>query len=59
MGGVPDHSISRDATGGDGGTPVQVLICDDHEVLRHGLRAVLRSVPDFVVVAEAGDARRH
>jgi DNA-binding NarL/FixJ family response regulator len=56
MGGVPDRGISRDATGGDGGTPVQVLICDDHEVLRHGLRAVLRSVPDFVVVAEAGDA---
>jgi DNA-binding NarL/FixJ family response regulator len=56
MGGAPDRGISRDATGGDGGTRVQVLICDDHEVLRHGLRAVLRSVPDFVVVAEAADA---
>jgi len=32
-----------------------VLICDDHEVLRHGLRTVLRQVPDIVVVAEAGD----
>src|SRR5207253_8414826 len=55
MGGGPDRGSSQDATG-DGGPPVQVLICDDHEVLRHGLRAVLRSVPDFVVVAEAGDA---
>ncbi|MGY1697127.1 MULTISPECIES: LuxR C-terminal-related transcriptional regulator [unclassified Geodermatophilus] len=33
-----------------------MLICDDHEVLRTGLRAVLRWAPDLVVVAEAGDA---
>ncbi|MGY1605891.1 MULTISPECIES: LuxR C-terminal-related transcriptional regulator [unclassified Geodermatophilus] len=33
-----------------------MLICDDHEVLRHGLRAVLRWAPDLVVVAEAADA---
>jgi DNA-binding NarL/FixJ family response regulator len=37
------------------GAQVRVLICDDHEVLRHGLRTVLRQVPDLVVVAEAGD----
>lgn len=36
--------------------PAGVLICDDHEVLRHGLRAVLRWAPDLVVVAEAADA---
>jgi DNA-binding NarL/FixJ family response regulator len=33
-----------------------VLICDDHEVLRHGLRTVLRRAPDLLVVAEAADA---
>ncbi|SNS75031.1 two component transcriptional regulator, LuxR family [Geodermatophilus saharensis] len=33
-----------------------MLICDDHEVLRTGLRAVLRWAPDLVVVAEAADA---
>jgi DNA-binding NarL/FixJ family response regulator len=55
MGGGPDRGVPRDATAG-GGTPVQVLICDDCEVLRHGLRAVLRSAPDFVVVGEAADA---
>jgi DNA-binding NarL/FixJ family response regulator len=38
------------------GTPARVLICDDHEVLRHGLRAVLRWAPDLAVVAEAADA---
>jgi DNA-binding NarL/FixJ family response regulator len=54
MGGGPDRGIARDAT--DGGPPVQVLICDDYEVLRHGLRAVLHAAPDFVVVAEAADA---
>jgi len=54
MGG-PDRGITGGAAAG-GATPVQVLICDDHEVLRHGLRTVLRSAPDFVVVAEAADA---
>jgi DNA-binding NarL/FixJ family response regulator len=38
------------------GPPARVLICDDHEVLRHGLRAVLRWAPDLAVVAEAADA---
>jgi DNA-binding NarL/FixJ family response regulator len=38
------------------GPPARVLICDDHEVLRHGLRAVLRWAPDLTVVAEAADA---
>ena len=33
--------------------PVRVLICDDHEVLRHGLRTVLRRIPGLTVVAEA------
>ncbi|MGY1707250.1 LuxR C-terminal-related transcriptional regulator [Geodermatophilus sp. SYSU D00697] len=38
------------------GGPLSVLICDDHEVLRHGLRAVFRQAPDVTVVAEAADA---
>ncbi|MGY1824453.1 LuxR C-terminal-related transcriptional regulator [Geodermatophilus sp. SYSU D00079] len=38
------------------GRPLHVLICDDHEVLRHGLRAVFRQAPDLTVVAEAADA---
>ena len=33
--------------------PIRVLICDDHEVLRHGLRAVLLRAPGLAVVAEA------
>src|SRR5215210_7871590 len=59
-----------DATGGDrvlsgtgdgvqtspGAAPVQVLICDDHEVLRHGLRTVLLRAPDLTVVGEAAGA---
>ena len=35
---------------------IRVLICDDHEVLRHGLRAVLLRAPDLVVVGEAAGA---
>jgi DNA-binding NarL/FixJ family response regulator len=39
-----------------GDAPIRVLICDDHEVLRHGLRAVLLRAPDLVVAAEAASA---
>ena len=48
----PDDAVS---TSGASGTerPVRVLICDDHEVNRHGLRAVLRRIPGLSVVAEA------
>jgi DNA-binding NarL/FixJ family response regulator len=40
----------------EGGAAVRVLICDDQEVLRHGLRTVLRWAPGFLVVAEAAGA---
>lgn len=50
-----DRGILRGVPSGSG-PPVRVLICDDYEVLRHGLRTVLRSAPDLSVVAEAADA---
>jgi DNA-binding NarL/FixJ family response regulator len=38
-------------------TPLKtrILLADDHEVVRSGLRMVLDAVPDLEVVAEAGD----
>jgi DNA-binding NarL/FixJ family response regulator len=38
-------------------TPLKtrILLADDHELVRSGLRMVLDSVPDLEVVAEAGD----
>jgi NarL family two-component system response regulator LiaR len=33
--------------------PITVLIVDDHEVVRQGVRAYLDALPDFAVVAEA------
>lgn len=46
--------------------PIRLLIADDHEVVRAGLRALFETQSDFEVVAEAGDglqcieqARRH
>jgi DNA-binding NarL/FixJ family response regulator len=33
----------------------RILLADDHEVVRSGLRMVLDEVPDLEVVAEAGD----
>ncbi len=35
--------------------PLSVLLADDHEVVRHGLRALLMAQEDCVVVGEAAD----
>jgi len=56
MVGGPEHGTPG-GSGGEGGALIRVLICDDHEVLRHGLRTVLRWAPDLAVVAEASDAQ--
>lgn len=35
---------------------ITVVLADDHEIVRNGIRMVLDAEPDFEVVAEAGDA---
>ena len=35
----------------------KILIADDHEVVRSGLRALLSERPDWEVVAEAADGK--
>jgi DNA-binding NarL/FixJ family response regulator len=35
----------------------RILIADDHEVVRSGLRAILESHEGWAVVAEAGDGK--
>src|ERR671937_163713 len=35
---------------------VRILICDDHAVVRAGLRLILEQVPDFEIVGEAAKA---
>jgi DNA-binding NarL/FixJ family response regulator len=37
--------------------PIRVFLLDDHEVVRRGLRALLESDGDIVVVGESGSAR--
>jgi DNA-binding NarL/FixJ family response regulator len=37
--------------------PVQILLADDHEVVRKGLRALLETQPGWKVIAEATDGR--
>lgn len=35
---------------------IRCVIADDHELVRYGVRRLLEDAPDFVVLAEAGDA---
>lgn len=35
--------------------PTEILIADDHEIVRRGIRALLESEPDLRVVGEAAD----
>src|SRR6266540_5577888 len=37
-------------------SPIQVLVCDDHALVRSGLRRLLESEQAFEVVGEASDA---
>ncbi len=38
--------------------PIRILLADDHNVMRRGLRLLLESQPEFTVVAEAADGRQ-
>ena len=38
-------------------TTVRILVADDHEIVRQGLRALLEAQPGWQVVAEAIDGR--
>ena len=37
--------------------PVRLLLIDDHELLRAGMRALLERIPGVAVIGEAGDGR--
>jgi len=37
--------------------PINILLADDHTIVRDGLRALLERQPDMAVVAEAADGR--
>jgi DNA-binding NarL/FixJ family response regulator len=37
--------------------PVRVIILDDHELVREGIKTVLLDAPDIDVVGEAGTTR--
>jgi len=41
----------------DAATPIRVFLLDDHEVVRQGLRALLESGGDIVVIGESGLAQ--
>jgi DNA-binding NarL/FixJ family response regulator len=42
----------------DGNVTVkQILIADDHEVVRSGLRAIIETRADWIVCGEAADGR--
>lgn len=37
---------------------VSVVLADDHQIVRDGLRALLRAVPEFELIGEAADGRQ-
>src|SRR5689334_14586157 len=61
MGGGAAPGTVSTAPGGPGErgtmTTKRVLICDDHAVVRAGLRLMLETQPGFVLVGEAADAQ--
>ena len=47
---APDES-----GGGMSGPPLRIVVVDDHELFRRGVRALVSTMPDMEVVAEAPD----
>ena len=45
------------SSGGAGAATTRLLIADDHDLVRRGLRGLLRREPDFEIVGEAKDGR--
>lgn len=41
----------------NGDRTIQVLICDDHPIMRVGIAAIIQSQPDMTVVSQAGTAQ--
>ena len=38
--------------------PIRIMIVEDHNIVRQGLAALLKTVPEFLVVAEAADGQQ-
>ncbi|MGZ3681711.1 MAG: response regulator transcription factor, partial [Ktedonobacterales bacterium] len=47
----------RPSTLGGSSTPIRVLLADDHDILRDGLRMLLEMASDIQVVGEARTGR--
>jgi two-component system, NarL family, response regulator NreC len=45
-----------ETTGGEAGSGISIILADDHEVVREGLRRIVEAEDDMGVVAEVGDA---
>lgn len=39
-------------------TPIRVLVCDDHPIVREGIVAILETQPDIAVIGEVGDGAK-
>src|SRR5258708_40208604 len=50
-------AIADKATSSMGNRPVRILVADDHEVMRMGIRNLLESVSNWTVYAEASTGR--
>jgi two-component system, NarL family, response regulator DevR len=48
--------VSDDSASPDAASQIRILICDDHALVRGGIRRLLETEQDFEVVAEAPDA---
>jgi DNA-binding NarL/FixJ family response regulator len=48
----------RPGGGGRGAKPARLVLADDHDLVREGIRAVLEGEPDLLVVGEAENGRQ-
>lgn len=54
---MPETGADAAGTTGPHGTPIRVLLADDHDILRQGLKMLLGLQPDIEIVGEARTGR--
>ena len=55
-GGPRPHAVGKDRAGS--GAKWRVLLVDDHEIFREGLKSVIKELPEFAICGEEGSAGR-
>ena len=51
------NSVNSNSVNSNSGNPIRILIADDHDLVRQGMRAIIENHPGWIVCGEASNGR--